>query len=169
MLRTAFVVALGLQACGPRSPESERPGESASEADGKRERKANANAATAPGPGCPARFDYAMQGSACTPAGHCTYAEAECWCHGKQACTGVDLGDDARGSFEWSCRVGDPAVKRPDGCPAKVPEQGLACRKNGQVCVYSPYCGGIQSTGRCTSGAWQLEEIEVSAPPSSEG
>jgi hypothetical protein len=44
-------------------------------------------------------------------------------------------------------------VLREDGCPAKVPEQGQRCRQDGQVCYYSPYCGGTQSTARCAARA----------------
>jgi hypothetical protein len=161
MLRAGIIFALALQACAARSVESEQPGTE--------EPEGHANATAPPGPNCPARFDFAMQGSTCESGGHCQYPEAECWCQGKQACTGVDLGDEAQTWLEWSCRVSDPSVLRADGCPAKVPEPGTPCGTDGQVCVYSPYCGGIQSTGRCTSSAWQLEQIEVSAPPSAEG
>jgi hypothetical protein len=167
MLRTGIIVVLALQACGPRSPGSEQPGESAIEHEDESEGHADATAPA--GPSCPARFDVAMQGSTCESGGHCVYPEAECWCQAKQECTGVDKGDEAQMWLEWSCRVSDPSVLRADGCPAKVPEQGVPCGTEGQVCKYSPYCGGIQSTGRCTNKAWQLEEIAVSAPPSSEG
>jgi hypothetical protein len=172
MGRIAIVVALALQACGPRSSGSEQPdASSASEREGNEGGENSGSAGTSPvaAPDCPARFDIAMHGGTCEQGGHCQYPEAECWCQGKQQCTGVDLGPEAQMWFEWSCRVSDSAVRRADGCPAKVPEQGHACEQDGQVCHYSPYCGGIQSTGRCIEKAWQLEQIEVSAPPSSEG
>jgi hypothetical protein len=169
MLRATIMFALVLQACGPRTAPSEQPDEPASDREAESERDADAGTPSDPRTGCPARFDAAMQGSSCTQDSHCVYPEAECWCQGKQECTGVDLGPEAQTWFEWSCRVSDPAVLRADGCPAKVPERGQPCTSDGQVCVYSPYCGGIQSTARCTGGAWQLEQIPVSAPPSAEG
>lgn len=168
MGRVAIVVALALQACGPRSPGSEQPDAlSASGRDGERER--DANAAKSDSADCPARFDYAMHGSTCAVGGHCVYPEAECWCQGKQVCSGVDPGPDAQVWFEWSCSVSDPAVRRRDGCPAQVPEHGQACDEDGKLCHYSPYCGGIQSTGRCTGGAWQVQQSMVSPPPSADG
>lgn len=170
MLRFSIVVALTLQACGPRSPGPEQPGASTASEQGDGDRDRDADAATKnDSADCPGSFDYALHGSTCTAGGHCVYPEAECWCQGKQQCTGVDLGPEAQAWFEWSCRVSDPDVRRADGCPARVPEQGQRCQKDGQVCRYSPYCGGTQSTARCTNQAWQLEQIEVSAPPSSEG
>lgn len=189
MVRSAVVVALALQACGPRSPGPEQPDASTpgqpdastsgtpDASDSEREDKprradkrgASQSKSADPGPGCPERFDASMQDSTCAQGSHCVYPEAECWCQGKQVCSGVDPGPDAQVWFEWSCRVSDPAVRRADGCPARVPEQGERCEKNGQVCRYSPYCGGTQSTGRCTNNAWQVEQIAVSAPPSAEG
>jgi hypothetical protein len=65
--------------------------------------------------------------------------------------------------------VHDPAVLRGDGCPAKLPEQDQRCREDAKVCRYSPYCGGIQSTARCHGRAWQLEQMMISPPPSSDG
>jgi hypothetical protein len=166
MIRVAIVVALALQACGPRSPDSDPPGVSTTGPD----RGPSDPQPADPGPGCPASFDYAMHGLGCEQGGHCVYAEAECWCQAKQECTGVDLGPDQRSWLEWSCRVSDPTVRRPDGCPAKAPEQeDQPCEQDGQVCVYSPYCGGIQTTSRCVNGIWQLQQVEISAPPSSEG
>ena len=163
MTRVAIVVALALQACGPRnSEESERPGDSQSQAERETDEPVDA------GPNCPARFDFAMQGSACPESGrHCVYPEAECWCTAKAPCMGAEP-DPEQYTLEWACTVSDATVRRPDGCPARVPEQGHACEQDGQVCHYSPYCGGIASTGRCTGGSWQLQQVEVSAPPSSE-
>jgi hypothetical protein len=170
MTRTTIIFAVALQACGPRSSESEQPGESADRPErAPNERTPNERAAADPGPNCPARFDGAMQGSTCAQVGHCVYPEAECWCAVQQECTGVDKGPEQQMWLEWSCRVTDPSVRRPDGCPAKVPEQGQSCGQDGQVCHWSPHCGGIQSTARCTGGAWQLKQVEVSAPPSVDG
>jgi hypothetical protein len=165
MLRKTIIFALALQACGPSSKPSTQPDGGSDERDGKPEGHADA---VSPGPGCPAKFDAAMQGSTCVEGGHCVYAEAECWCQTVQECTGVDKGPEAQMWLEWSCRVSDPTVLRADGCPAKVPEPGQPCGTDGQVCHYSPYCGGIQSTGRCTGGAWQLQQSAVSAPPSAD-
>jgi hypothetical protein len=174
-VRTLFLLGFALQACAPRTTarDPEQSGQRESGEPNAGERKANANAgerkANASAGSCPARFDYAMHGSNCTPESACSFPAAQCHCAPRYPCSGVDPGPDVRPTFEWSCNVTDPDIRRPDGCPARLPEQGLDCADAGRVCHYSPYCGGIQSTARCSAGTWQLEQQMISAPPSAEG
>lgn len=110
-----------------------------------------------------------MQDAACEPSNTaCSYPQAECRCIPRFPCTGVDRGPGAVLAHVWSCQVTDPTVLRDDGCPAAVPSAGSKCAAAGQICHYSPYCGGIQSTARCTDGGWQLEQRNINPPPSAE-
>lgn len=160
-MRATIILALALQACGPKSTPTDQPGDGPTNTTGP---DSHADAA-----GCPANFDVAMHGRTCTTAGsRCTYAEAECTCLQLPACMGIDPGPDYQYSYAWSCEVHDPSLLRADGCPAKLPEQGQRCRNPGQVCHYSPYCAGLQSTATCSGRAWQIEEQMISPPPSME-
>lgn len=166
-VRAAVTLSLAMFACGPRTqaeqPEGSEPQQTIVERDGDSERDTNAT--------CPRRFEIAMDESACQPGdGSCKYAQASCNCVPRHPCSGVDPGpvDVAALPHVWSCDIHDPKLLRADGCPAKPPTDATKCTSEGQVCHYSPYCGGVQRTARCVDRAWTIEQRHIDPPPSAD-
>lgn len=166
--RAAVVLWLAMFACAPKTGPAQPRDPPGSERES--ERGEVDSVRTEAAAECPREFEYAMHDAACEPgSAACSYPQADCHCVAQYPCTGVDPGFDATPlAHVWACTVRDPDLLRPDGCPARVPSETSACREDGQVCHWSPYCGGIQTTARCSNGTWQLEHRDIAPPPSAE-